>query len=107
MDQQSRQDDQAGQAIVIMAISVAVILAASAMVLDGGNAMAQQRGAQNATDSAALAGAVVIGQNFAACATLPCSSRSDADVLNAFQTPSPTIRRRWGLPTTWISPETS
>ncbi|MGZ8715222.1 MAG: pilus assembly protein TadG-related protein [Mycobacterium sp.] len=68
---------------MILAISVAVILAATAVVLDGGKAMAQQRGAQNATDSAALAGAVVIGQNFAACQTLPCNSRSDGDVLNA------------------------
>ena len=45
-----------------MALSMTVILAATAMVIDGGNAMAQQRGTQNATDAAALAGALVIAE---------------------------------------------
>jgi Putative Flp pilus-assembly TadE/G-like len=68
---------QAGQSIVILAVSMAIILAATAVVLDGGNAMAQQRRTQNATDSAALAGAVVIGQEFSG------ALKSDPDVLSA------------------------
>jgi hypothetical protein len=77
MAHQSPRAGQAGQSIVILAISIAVILAATAVVLDGGNAMAQQRGTQNATDSAALAGAVVIGQQFSGAV------KSDSDVFNA------------------------
>jgi hypothetical protein len=60
-----------------MAVSMAVLLAATAVAIDGGNAMAQQRGTQNATDAAALAGAVVIGQKFSG------SSKTDADVVTA------------------------
>lgn len=77
MAPQPSRTGQAGQSIVILAISMAVILAATAVVLDGGNAMAQQRGTQNATDSAALAGAVVIGQQFSG------ALKSDPDVLSA------------------------
>lgn len=71
---------QPGQALVIMVLAVGMVLAATAVVLDGGNAMAQQRGTQNAADAAALAGAVVIGQNFTGAA------RTDANVLSAVQT---------------------
>jgi Flp pilus assembly protein TadG len=45
---------EAGQALAVMVLVVAVVLAATAVVLDGGNAMAQERGTQNATDAAAL-----------------------------------------------------
>ena len=69
-----------GQALVIMVLAVAVVMAATAVVLDGGNAMVQQRGTQNASDAAALAGAVVIGQGFSG------STRTDGQVLNAVQT---------------------
>ncbi len=65
---------QRGQALVVMAISMSVILGATAMVIDGGNAMAQQRGTQNASDSAAFAGAVVIAEKMAG------STRTDSDV---------------------------
>lgn len=71
---------QHGQAIVILAISMTVILGAAAMVIDGGNAMAQQRGTQNATDSAAFAGAVVIAEKMAG------ATRADSDVLSAMDT---------------------
>ena len=47
------------------------------MVIDGGNAMAQQRGTQNAADSAALAGALVIAQKFGG------QNKGDSDVVNA------------------------
>ena len=72
-----RGSSQSGQVLVIMAISMVVILVATAVVLDGGNGMAQQRGTQNAADSAALAGAVVIGQKFSG------ATRTDANVQTA------------------------
>jgi hypothetical protein len=73
---------EGGQALVFVALSMAVVLAATAMVIDGGNAMAQQRGTQNATDAAALAGALTIAQDMGG------DDKVDADVqsavLNAF-----------------------
>jgi hypothetical protein len=47
------------------------------MVIDGGNAMAQQRETQNATDAAALAGAVVLAENMGG------NAQNDADVRTA------------------------
>ena len=69
--------NEKGQALAIMAITMTVILAATAMVIDGGNAMAQQRGTQNATDAAALAGTIVIAEKMSG------DSRTDADVVSA------------------------
>ena len=73
----SRDDHEHGQALAILAISVTVLLAAGAVVIDGGNAMSQQRGTQNATDSAALAGTLVIAEK------LGGATRDDGDVFNA------------------------
>ena len=70
---------QTGQALAVMVLLVAVVLAATAVVIDGGNAMAQDRGTQNASDAAALAGAVVIGQKFSGAA------KTDGNVLSAVQ----------------------
>jgi hypothetical protein len=66
-----------GQALAIMAIALTVLLGAGAMVIDGGNAMAEQRGTQNASDAAALAGAVVIAQKFGG------QTKTDSDVQSA------------------------
>jgi hypothetical protein len=68
-----------GQALVLLALSMTVILGATAMVIDGGNGMAQQRGAQNATDAAAFAGTVVIAEKMGGVA------RTDADVVAAME----------------------
>lgn len=54
---------EAGQALVLVVIGLGVVLAGTAMVVDGGNGMAQQRQTQNATDAAALAGALTIAQD--------------------------------------------
>ncbi len=51
-----------GQMIVIFAITVTVIIMVVGLVVDGGNALAQRRGTQNAADFAALAGARVIAE---------------------------------------------
>ena len=67
----------AGQALVVLVISVAVLLGGAAVVIDGGNAMAQQRGTQNATDAAALAGALVIAQKMGG------ASVADSDVVSS------------------------
>jgi hypothetical protein len=66
-----------GQALPLIALCMTVILGATAMVIDGGNAMAQQRGTQNAADAAALAGATVIAQKFGG------GSFTDFDVATA------------------------
>ncbi len=50
-------DDQKGQNLVIAALSMAVLLAMLALVLDGSMALAQRRRMQNAADAGALSGA--------------------------------------------------
>lgn len=76
----NRRETARGQAIALLALSMTVILGATAMVIDGGNAMAQQRGTQNATDAAAFAGTVVIAEKMGGVA------RVDADVADAIDT---------------------
>ncbi len=68
---------QRGQAIVLVAVGMVALLGIAAIVVDGGNAWSQQRGTQNATDAAALAGATVMVQNLAGV------TKTDADVLAA------------------------
>jgi hypothetical protein len=75
-----RRESAHGQAIVVLALSMTVILGATAIVIDGGNAMAQQRGTQNATDAAAFAGTAVIAEKMGG------ASRTDADVVSAMNT---------------------
>jgi hypothetical protein len=50
-------DRESGQSIIVIAVSVVILLALVALVVDVGNAYAQRRRAQNAVDAAALAGA--------------------------------------------------
>lgn len=54
----SRHHQVRGQALVLIAIAFVAMLAMAALVIDGGNAYAQQRRTQNWTDAAANAGAV-------------------------------------------------
>ena len=51
-----------GQMIVLFALMSTVILLSVGLVIDGGNALAQRRTAQNASDFAALAGARIVAQ---------------------------------------------
>jgi len=51
-----------GQVLVIFVGGFLAIIAGTALVVDGGNAMAQQRATQNGVDAAAQAGTVVIAQ---------------------------------------------
>ncbi len=66
-----------GQIIILVALGLVALLGMTALIIDGGNAWAQRRGTQNATDSAALAGATVMVQNLAGV------SKTDSDVLAA------------------------
>jgi hypothetical protein len=72
----------AGQAIVLLALSLVALMAVTGLIIDGGNAYAQQRSTQNAADAGSEAGAVVLSQHLMAingAGTL----RTDAEVLAA------------------------
>src|SRR3954469_4464092 len=73
----SSRERERGQALPVIVLMLTVILGGTAMVVDGGNAMAQQRGTQNSADSAALAGATIIAQKMGG------QSKTDSDVLSA------------------------
>ena len=68
---------EGGQIIVIAAMVMIAIIAGVSLVLEGGNAYAHQRMAQNAADSVANAGATVLAER------LGGATRTDADVLAA------------------------
>ena len=53
---------EGGQVTVIMALALVALMAAVAVVIDGGNAFSQQRQTQNAVDAAAEAGATQIAR---------------------------------------------
>lgn len=61
----ARHGRQGGQALPLLVGGIAAVLALTALVVDGGNAWAQQRIVQNATDAVAEAGAVTLAQMWA------------------------------------------
>jgi len=52
-----------GQIIVVFALAIVAVIGMVGLIIDGGAAFAQQRVAQNGSDGAATAGAVVIAEN--------------------------------------------
>ena len=68
MDRHSS-NPEAGQALVVMVVAVLAVIAGLGLIIDGGNAWAQQRITQAGNDAAAEAGAVVLAQNLAGAAT--------------------------------------
>jgi Flp pilus assembly protein TadG len=72
-----RRHHQRGQAMVLLVLSMAVVLGGAAIVIDGGNGMSQQRGTQNASDAAALAGVLVMAQKMGG------QTKVDSDVVSA------------------------
>ncbi|MBI3750509.1 MAG: pilus assembly protein [Chloroflexi bacterium] len=66
-----------GQILVIFALGLLVMVAGVALIVEGGNAYAQQRSVQNGSDAAANAGADVIAQQLVGL------TRTDADVESA------------------------
>ncbi len=76
----------AGQTLVIFAVAVVALMAAIAVVIDGGNAFAQQRVTQNGVDAAADAGATVLVNNVAVQIGGTLLPKTDADVNTAVTT---------------------
>jgi hypothetical protein len=68
---------QRGQILVIAALAMIALIGGVSLVLEGGNAYAHQRVAQNAADSVANAGATVVAQK------LGGGAQTDASVLAA------------------------
>jgi Flp pilus assembly protein TadG len=66
-----------GQALVLVVLALVAMIGVTALVIDGGNAFAQQRGTQNASDAAALAGATVMVEH------LGGATKVDSDVYAA------------------------
>ncbi len=52
-----------GQALILIALGLVALLAITALAVDGGNALAERREAQNAVDNAALAAAYSLAAN--------------------------------------------
>ena len=63
-----------GQILVLFTLGLVALVAGVALVVDGGVAFAQRRSVQNGADSAANAGAIVLGQR------LGGATKTDADV---------------------------
>ncbi len=82
---ESRHRRPAGQSLVLFVLALVALLAGVALVIDGGNAFAQQRATQNAIDASADAGATVLINNVAA-QSLTILPKTDQDVLDAVNT---------------------
>ena len=59
-----RRRSQGGQALVVMTIAILAMIGGLGLIIDGGNAWAQQRFTQGGNDSAAEAGAVVLASMY-------------------------------------------
>lgn len=53
-----RKSPERGQALIIIVLAIVALVGVTALAIDGGNALAERRRAQNAADAAALAGAL-------------------------------------------------
>jgi hypothetical protein len=69
-----------GQIIVVAALTMVALIGGVSLILEGGNAYAHQRIVQNAADSTANAGAMILGQR------LGGGNQTDVDVFNAIDT---------------------
>jgi hypothetical protein len=75
----SPRDQARGQILVVFTIALVAIVGMVGLVIDGGALFAQQRAAQNGSDAAATAGAVVIAENLGSATDI----RTNQDVWNA------------------------
>lgn len=85
-------DDEGGQNMIIVALSMAAMLAMTALILDGGSVFVQRRSTQNAADAAALAGARELCMGKGDPAILSCIQeyaidRNGADNVDAWYIP--------------------
>jgi hypothetical protein len=69
-----------GQIIVIMVGGIIAMFAMVGLIVDGGNAFANQRATQNGTDAGALAGATVLAQNLSAKGWVAFKTDGDVSV---------------------------
>lgn len=75
-----------GQVIALVAIALVAMIALVGLVIDGANAFAQQREAQNAADAAANAGALRLAQNLPFTQAGKTPPNGDAEVFTAVST---------------------
>jgi hypothetical protein len=87
-----------GQMLVLFALALSAIVLMVGLVIDGGNALVQRRGAQNAADFAALAGARIVAE-FVGGDTV---NGTDANVQAAI---SNAVAANLGNPITFGSPD--
>lgn len=73
----------AGQALVMVALAMIAIIGGMGLVIDGGNAFAQQRISQAGNDAASEAGATVLNQHDANPTTVPPAGNWDDQVASA------------------------
>lgn len=71
---------QRGQTLVIMALAITALLAATALVVDGGNAFAQQRRTQNGMDATAEAGATQLARKLSGVAITDAVVKAAVDM---------------------------
>jgi hypothetical protein len=86
-----------GQVLALFALASTVIILGAGLVIDGGYALAQRRGSQNASDFAALAGARVIAEWVGGDATNGTDANVQAAITNS-------IQANGGAPITFGSP---
>ena len=79
----SRSNGQRGQVLVLVALGIVAMLTVLGLIIDGGYVYAQQRGAQNGSDAASTAGALVIAQNLPYRALGQAGPKDDGDVADA------------------------
>ena len=81
--QSARSHGERGQMIVLFVLASTVILLAVGLVIDGGNALAQRRESQNASDFAALAGARVVAEWVAGDTSNGTDANVQAAIVNS------------------------
>jgi Putative Flp pilus-assembly TadE/G-like len=69
-----------GQIIVIMVGGIIAMFTMVGLIVDGGNAFANQRNTQNGTDAAADAGAATLSQNFSGTGYSPVKNDHDVQI---------------------------
>jgi Flp pilus assembly protein TadG len=82
----NRRSRHLGQTLVVFVLALLAIIAMLGLIIDGGNAYAQQRSTQNGSDSAAEAGATMLVRNVMASAsggTTLSAAQLDTAVLAA------------------------
>src|SRR5689334_13948615 len=94
----ARRSDQRGQMIALFALASTAIILLIGLAIDGGYALAQRRGSQNASDFAALAGARVVAEWVSGDTT----NGTDANVVAAITN---SIQANGGTPLTFGAPD--